>query len=293
MILTGYFGDTEVVANKYRREDVINDALNTPVQMGTSEIIILTVNAILRYFYSLGYTSEDVSVYYVRHDEPVFKIKTEVLKDAWVFEQFATILIDDWTPLHLDFNYGYYYKVPDEQLEQKVQESIENNRSKIEVFKSGTVIDTTYYPIDPIFKLSLEKCKVADKTIIAVYNEELHAIDYHLVSSTDDAEVENFIKNAMRKKATLLSKAGYRGLLVCSDFFKDEDFCDDCFIRYSINNDKIAKVFILCEFMAYKYCKKNQLDNPHCVDWEANQEFLMSVGSLTEKLSDTDLIAFH
>lgn len=70
-----YFGHEEIInVDSYDRNPLFK-ALNTPIQAGTSEVVILTVNKILDMFYELGYTEDDVSVYMVRHDEPVFKVK--------------------------------------------------------------------------------------------------------------------------------------------------------------------------------------------------------------------------
>ena len=114
LVTTSYFGYEQSIPMLGKNStQTMNFALNSPCQTGTSELIILTTNKILEMFYDLGYSEEDVSLYITRHDEPVFLLKEEVLKDAWVFEQARAILVDDWIPLDLTFNYGYYYKIPD------------------------------------------------------------------------------------------------------------------------------------------------------------------------------------
>ena len=113
ILVQSYFGHTESCPILYKKEDTVHNALNAPVQSCTSEIVILTVNKLLDMFYEKGYTPDDISVYYVRHDEPIFKIKETALKDVWILNQAAQILVDNWTPLAMDFNFGYYYKVAD------------------------------------------------------------------------------------------------------------------------------------------------------------------------------------
>ena len=69
-------------------------------------------------FYELGYTEDDVSVYMVRHDEPVFKVKETAKKDLWVFKQATDIIVDNWVPLRIDFSPGYYYREIDEVMKK-------------------------------------------------------------------------------------------------------------------------------------------------------------------------------
>lgn len=283
--LTGYFGNSEIVANKYRKADIINDALNAPVQMGTSEIVILTVNAILDQFYALGYTSDDISVYYVRHDEPVFKIKKSLINDTWLFKQFEYILIDDWSPLKLDFDYGYRYKVKDEELAAEIADITEQNKNKLVIMQPGTEVDTDFYPISATAKLYMDIHYLPnDKSIVTVYSETYNAACYYLVNTTDESELFNFIKVKVRELTETLAKVGFTGLIVYNKHLEDEDYAEKVYVRYSINTLDLAKVFTLGELMAYKYCKKNNLENKFYIDWEYNKNFVNSVGELPEAI---------
>jgi len=283
--IVGYFGNSEMIMNKYRRADIVNDALNAPVQMGTSEIVILTINAILDEFYKLGYTSDDISVYYVRHDEPVFKIRKNVLKDCWVFKQFETILIDDWSPLRLDFDYGYRYKVSDNDLKKSVSDITLANKDKINLLKPGEFTRESFYPIPATAKLYLDIHHTSDqKSVVTVYSDKYNAVCYYLVNSVDESELINFVKIKLRELSNFLADAEYTGLIVYNKILEDEDYADRMYIRYVVNTLDSARVFTLGELMAYKYSKKNNLENNFYIDWEANKDFVESVKSLPEAI---------
>lgn len=287
MVLEGYFGDEETVANKYNREDIINDSLNTPIQMGTSEIVILTVNAILSKFKELGYSEDDVSVYYVRHDEPVFKVSEKTLKDAWVFNEFSTILIDDWTPLRLDFDFGYHYKQSDEELVEKIKSCYESNQNRVTKYEMEYKIDTEYYPIPPTAVLFMEKIVIpgVNKTIVAIYSEKFNAVNYHLINSSIDEEVQLAIKENVRNLLPDLSKLGFCGVHIFSDFMSDEDFASNTYVKYEIKSDNsLANVVTLCRYMTCLFVKKNQLSCDVVAPAVENEEFIKSVQDLSSVL---------
>ena len=236
-------------------------------------------------FYKLGYTSDDISVYYVRHDEPVFKIRKNVLKDCWVFKQFETILIDDWSPLRLDFDYGYRYKVSDNDLKKSVSDSTLANKDKINLLKPGEFTRESFYPIPATAKLYLDIHHTSDqKSVVTVYSDKYNAVCYYLVNSVDESELINFVKIKLRELSNFLADAEYTGLIVYNKILEDEDYADRMYIRYVVNTLDSARVFTLGELMAYKYSKKNNLENNFYIDWEANKDFVESVKSLPEAI---------
>lgn len=91
-----------------------------------SEIVISVVNHILDTAYNLGYTEDDISLYMTRHDEPIFKIKKSALDLMTVLQDHSTVMVDGWTPLRLDWDFGYRYKVPDEELQSKFKDLVAN-----------------------------------------------------------------------------------------------------------------------------------------------------------------------
>ena len=128
-----YMGHVEYVPafDGDRVKETLYKCLNYPVQGCTSELIIATTNQLLDTFYSLGYTKEDIRVYYNRHDEPVFILKESVMRDSWIFKDFSKIQMDDWIPLRMDFSFGRNYSLEDKDLMDKYILSSKINRNKI------------------------------------------------------------------------------------------------------------------------------------------------------------------
>ncbi|MFQ9150775.1 MAG: hypothetical protein ACLR6B_03780 [Blautia sp.] len=213
VITRGYFGFEQAApSNLFRDVDIRNFALNSPIQTGTSEIMILTVNAIIDKFRSLGYGPDDVSVYMVRHDEPVFKISKKVLKDAWVFKNASEIYVDDWIPLQLDFKYGYYYGEEDAGLAEAVDYSVDLNAHKIDIVTADDYgMSKEYYPIADVGNVYWHLAKVGEKSVLAIYDPTLQAANVAMINSSDDKKVEATAIALVRDLAQLYKKKGYNG----------------------------------------------------------------------------------
>lgn len=225
--LTSYFGHQEWIPIVYRKEDTLHKALNTPIQSGTSEVVILVVNKILDLFYDLGYTEEDISVYLVRHDEPIFKMKKEVLKDAWIFEEVSKIIIDNWVPLQLDFSFGEYYKVEDPELTDLARRSIKKNSDKITIIEQSDITGSEYYPIQPVAHVS--SCAIefehdsVKKTALVFVSEDLKIFDLKVLKSTDTDVVYSAFMNYLDSLENIIDGT-YTGMLVYTNIV-DKEFC--------------------------------------------------------------------
>lgn len=264
IILTSYFGWQEQI-NVYGtyKTHIMDDALNCPIQTGTSEIVILVINSILDTFYDMGFTDDDVRVYYNRHDEPIFKVKETMLPYMWVFEQHRRVLVDDWSPLQLDFNFGYNYKVQDEDLTARIEASIAGNTDKIAVFEPSVPLDIEYFPVADVFVLSVFWIKLEHETIVTFYNQEMNQVMYSLFATVEDCAIENEIKCKIRDAEHSVYEAGYRGIVVQSNFLHGEDFFGGSFINYiKCSGSMMTIASKLCRLMAYRYCTKNDLPCP-------------------------------
>lgn len=286
--IDSYFGNAQVVTGKQRATDLLNDALNTPVQTGTSEIVALTTMAILEEFYKLGYTEEDISVYYVRHDEPVFRINKRCLKDCWVFNQFNQILIDDWTPLKMDFDFGYHYKKSDEKLTEEILNVYRNNEDKIVNIQVGDAIND-FYPVPPVFKFIVSKNVTPDnKCIYTFYAEDLNAVLYKLLNSTDANELD-YVTSVIGSLEPMIYSHGYRGISVkCKFLHNSEAFIGDSFLGfYNVNDNSLTKAIILGNYMYVRYCKNNNYTyNEEITPRISDEEFILGVNDLTKVLGD-------
>lgn len=289
IVIDSYFGNSQGV-NKTRDVDLLNDALNTPVQTGTSEIVALTTMAILDEFYKLGYSEEDVSVYYVRHDEPVFRVSKKAIKDAWIFNQFNKILIDDWTPLSMDFNFGFYYKEKDEALTEEIHNVYKSNLSKLDNIPIGTTINN-FYPISPVFTLCGSCMQTPDgNTIYCFYSPEFHAVQYNLQTNANNTDTNEFVEQVLAKLEIIIYKKGFRGIRFKVDFMENsEAFSGNSYIGIQLTNDNsMSMVNILCRYMYCRYCKKHDLDYDETVTpYERDAELINSVRDLTEVLEGT------
>ena len=164
--IESYFGFEQIAPTLYNANDTINNCLNMPLQTGTSEIVIITVQKIIQALRNMGMTEDDARVYMVRHDEPIFLVKTECLdRAALVFKNASYIQVDDWTPLKLDFSAGYWYSITDETL-QGVLDSTEVPNTPYEKPEHRD-----YMPIPGIKSVLACANSYPDKVITLAYGE--------------------------------------------------------------------------------------------------------------------------
>lgn len=259
--LESYFGHTEIFNIGYNKSEAINFGLNSPNQTGTSQIMILTVNQILDLFYSNGYTSDDIRVYYCRHDEPIFIMKEHVLKDAWIFKECSEILVDNWTPLEMDFHFGYVYKEPVEQLELRVENSYKINKDKITQIPLDTSTEYSYYPVTETLILEMGYSVVDDdKSVICLYNKIKNSCKYFELGSSNASVIMTAIRNLLEKDASNLSET-YGGCIAYNPVTDGEDYLDGLYIKYLRLSNHSNKASVLAElFASKKYPDKYSMD---------------------------------
>lgn len=284
--VTSYFNNEQISPQKGSAEATINRALNCPVQSGTSELVILTVNKILDSFYSLGYTEDDICIYCVRHDEPIFKVRKEVMKDSWIFENFKTILVDDWTPLSLTFAFGYNYLVEDKGLTAQFNQSVAENSSRIEK-ATGSVSKRVYRPVPSVLRLQVYNiCVPGSGTIIAYYDESRNRVHYSIAQTENAGK----IKLAIRQELHSLALDGsYCGVIVRSACLEGEDYnTAGLYIRYKLVTvyalDKVAN---LAKYAACVYCKSACISSPVNPPVASYESFIKSVSRFEEMEVDS------
>lgn len=146
-----YFGYTQLLPEASYPDAFLSKGLNTPIQTMTSHVVNETVFGILKKFYDLGYTEDDIRVYYVRHDELIFMFKDTILKDAWVFEDCSQIHIDGFSPIKLDFHFGDYYQEEDSVLTEQVYHEMKAHPERISYYDIGE--GHAYYPVPSVESL--------------------------------------------------------------------------------------------------------------------------------------------
>jgi len=149
---TSYFGFEQLLPEKAYPDAFISKALNTPIQTFTSHIVNETVFGVLNRFWDLGYTKNDINVYFVRHDEPLFMFTPKIIKDSWVFKDCSEVYIPGFTPIHLNFHFGHYYQEEDEMVTQEINAAIEKS-DHVYTVPDGTGEIKDYWPLP-----SVESC---------------------------------------------------------------------------------------------------------------------------------------
>ncbi len=275
--VTSYFGYEQLCLILYDMSQTIFKTLNCPIQTGTSEIVIFSINYILNTFYSLGYTKDDIKLYYTRHDEIVFKMRPEILNDAWVFKQLKEIYVDDWIPLSLTFNFGYYYGVEDDELMNRYNQIEEKKVARVQ----GKHRD--YMPVDAILKIQVAYVYLPDSTVIIFYNETDNTVAPVVTRTSQADDVILAVKQAFHN---LKLQKRYRGILVKNSLFDAEDYnVDGFYIKFSkvLFND-IVKAQILAAYTTCTYCKQLGIQSPVNPPSKSSEEFINSVKKFKEMM---------
>lgn len=286
LLVNSYFGHVESIAiDNNHLATTVNHALNYPIQSCTSEMVILTVNAILDKFYDMGYDEDDISVYYVRHDEPVFKVRESLINDLWVLNDASTILVDNWTPLQLAFHFGYRYKVPDTKLETKISEVYKDNTDKLTMYNLKDITDeekatsNSFFPLKEVFNLQIYCDSIGDNTLITFYNPIIKQVDYTL-AHFDMKELDN-VKNVIFKKIfdavpEIISR-GYKGIVVENNYVDSSMMLNNEIVKFiAVQDASMNYVCALSQYMKCIVAKRDCIEGinpPH----KSFEEFILSV----------------
>lgn len=270
LLVSSYFGHVESVAiNPNYVDGARNSALNYPIQSCTSEMVILTVNSILDRFYEMGYTEDDISVYYVRHDEPVFKVKESVIKDLWVLNDASTIMVDSWTPLQLEFHFGYRYKVPDDELENSIARVYEENKDKLTIYSKADITEeeiktsNQFFPLKEVFNLQFFYAGIENDTLITFYNPIENQVDYILAhtKSTNSEELENIVYKKISDAVPRILERGYKGIIAENNYVESNIILNNEFVKFiKVMNSSMNNVCALSQYMLCRIAKKRGID---------------------------------
>lgn len=294
VVISSYFGYRQRIIPKTfgygdnkEEKSLLNKALNAPMQTGTSELIILLVNSIIKEFTDLGYVEgEDFWLYLTRHDEPIFCMKEELLKECWRFKDYEEVRIDDWSPVKIDWFFSNYYKKPNPEYMKLYEELGEKNASRInhELRPLGKGGRDKYIPIRDLIQVSvgLEKIEETEETVVTILREidEVKSqILCYKVPTIDDMEIYQDILNKTYSVESNFLDNNYDTVVINTRDFTSvhtEDTIDVIFkqdICYAI-----TKAEIFSKYFAYKYCDKKNLDTSHfdTAIFEQSKELLQS-----------------
>lgn len=267
IILETYFGQPVIVDKGWGKDlSLEHKCLNYPIQSCTSLLVILTVNAILEQFYSLGYTEDQIGVYYTRHDEPIFIMDEDVMKDSWVFEDYNKIFIDDWYPMELSFSFGFNYTIENNHLTQLYNDSVEKNKHRLHIEEMDENTGEEFLPLKPIYELKIGVCYAHDNSVIvAIYDECNNECQYLKLKEFDFLAIEA----AIYSNEDQICKLGYAGTAISNRYTRKEVFYTSSTFVFKTELTGLAFADYLAEYMAYKYANREDIDfkvSQGCID---------------------------
>lgn len=218
-----YFGNEILIQNFEKNKNaLLNEALNAPMQGGTSEVVIHLGNAIMDRFKEKGITEENGGIYLYlnRHDELVFLVKNEYMEYSYIFQECEDVIIDDWMPLKIAFSFSDNYWIPNERIDNmfkayyKEPEMI-NVPALIEKARKSKV----FIPCDDTLSLVAGYCKnsTANKTVLCFLNTDSGKVTYHEVGSVDTNDIIESIIAIINSKAIDLINRNVTAAIVYTD----------------------------------------------------------------------------
>lgn len=269
--ITSYFGSVEYVPYRPDHQSVVNGTLNKPIQSGTSEVVILTVNSILDMAKEAGLDDDQFSVYLVRHDEPVFRIRKDALPFVWILQQHQQILVDDWTPLRMDFEYGYNYRVRDAALTDAVEECLHQNRGKITSLEYSIGKTNDYYPIKEVLKIGVHWIIVDSKTVLTFFNLKDSSATFMLLDTVNQDDIIMCVRKRLSDVSEAISER-YCRVAVLNNFYAGDDYFGNSYFvyRYVVGPEMNSTIWA-CKDMVYRYCMKYGVPIPDGVVYSGNK----------------------
>lgn len=264
ILIRSYFGCEQFVYSEgVDRNTMLYEALNKPIQTGTSEVVILTTLSILKKARECGLTEDQFGLYMTRHDEPVFRIREDAIPYLWILKDHSTVMIDDWSKLALDFDFGYHYKKPDDGLRQKAAAVFAGHEEEC-IGEVSCVNSQEYYPVKPLFVTGFHAIPLPDAgvTIVAILEETTGKAIFSIFESTNLEDVVNNIRLKYKAAEPQICQE-YTGVFVRNNFYDGEDYFGSTHVVYQREfSSSMNKVVMLCSGMVSLYCKKNGYEPP-------------------------------
>ena len=224
---TSYFGYKQIVEASNHgfagRGDILNSALNSPIQTSTSELVILITNSICKDFRDLGLVQGvDFGVLVVRYDEPIFWLRDELILDySWVFKNHEKIIIDDFTPIPLEFQANKVYHVYNKEINELYNKSCDINKDKINTkLKEFTPSVDKYIPVMGTLNLALGYNRVDDGYICVLLDRE-NRRKFLKIKSEEKLSHEDIVTDIagkLSKNTDSINEEMYDSLLIYNNY---------------------------------------------------------------------------
>ena len=169
-----YFGHEMLI--DATQDNYANCAINYPIQSTTNSIIehlTCTLKDLIPSF----------RVEVIRHDEPVFSISVDDLDKALELGKINSIKINDWQPIPIDWYFGYFYGVVDEELQDLF------DKNKI----TGDIGETKKPTVKPKFFKKLRTIDVIVVDGLTIGYEPIKNT-YFIGSNGDDIDLDTLAK---------------------------------------------------------------------------------------------------
>lgn len=204
---TSYFGYEQMIPEAAYEDAFLSKGLNTPIQTFTSHIVNETVFGVLEKFWSLGYTKDDINVYYVRHDEPIFYFRDTIIKDAWVFQDCSEIFIEGFTPIKLEFHFGDFYKEDSEALNEQISLYLHAHPEKISKYSGGSQHDYSPVPsVEYLYVQMFDGLEPGDKWFLVFYD---YRTDKRLTATAKSSDPEDALHEGLLQIFEAIGKPKY------------------------------------------------------------------------------------
>lgn len=286
-----YFGNKKVVdevADPYKNVNVQrkNYALNSPVQTGTSEIVISVERAIMEEFAKQGVTpyNDGIHAYLNRHDELIFELSLEHIDKAWIFQKYSRVQVDNWVKLEIDFNFTRNYTVEDEEI-QKLAENYYRSDITLEnqvVVKPDFNNFEYFIPTSDVLELfiGIRPIGRTGKIMISFLDANNNTCSFRASTSQNPDDILSIIKTTIGENTAYLRSKDFDAVNVCTNLVAGTTMEYGGMIVVFTNNGSshsLIKALLLAEFAANKVDPEHGQTIPPSTYLENNLAYAESV----------------
>ena len=204
------YGNTDSLKTKLR-----DKVLNTPIQTGTSEIVIATERAIMNDFAKEGITPENGGIYaYMnRHDELLFLLKEDYLDKAYIFQQNEDVIVDDWIPLKTEFTFSTQYDKEDEELNKYAHSFY---RAPEPLPRDYLNSNSVFMPVEDIGEIfiGINSDSEMGTTFVSFFDPSVNKVSFEAYKSVNPDEIISGVVGAVTRNAKTFLKKGCSRLIV-------------------------------------------------------------------------------
>lgn len=137
---------------------------NAPIQSTTSAIVIAWSTSIISMFRERGYGEDKFGILLNRHDELLFYMHIDALKDSWIFKQNSSVGVDDWGELCFEPDFYFAYKMDCPELMQAYENSCKNHEAEITPFERKIL------PARKKYRFTKKLCRVYTYAPVSLYD---------------------------------------------------------------------------------------------------------------------------